>query len=181
MGRKQKLRQDRRDKKATAKKDPPSVTTTTTTTTTNALSLSKGFDATVVVTHVLASTKDPYESKLLDGTFPKSDHFVRGMKLNPNRNILTGERLILLLRGSIEHGCVHDSLYGHAQMMSQINGGTCFHLSTPWCLEGAIRGSVLSKGLLQAKIYPSVEPMSPIALIFYWTKIFKEISWLGKY
>ena len=161
MGRKQKLRQAKRNTAAAAaKKDPPQTNTATATTTNNNNTNSGGSSG----------------NKDIDIRFPISDFYVRGMDTMFHTNTDRMESLYLLKRGAIEHGCPH-SMVAYAQFsLSVYNGKVNFHTAVPWYLEGAIRGSGSCVTQLISEIYRNDEAVLTKALTLYWMKMFPNFA-----
>ena len=158
MGRKQKLRQAKRNTAAAAaKKDPPQTNTATTTNNNNNSGCSR---ATINIDAVNIDTR-----------FPISDFYVRGMDTNTDLM----ERFDLLKRGAIEHGCLHSMVtYAHFSLCVTSRNLTV-HLAIPWYLEGAIRGS-RSCVIESVKIYTKDEAVSMKALTLYWMKMSRNFA-----
>jgi hypothetical protein len=155
MGRKQKLRQAKRNAAAAAaKKDPPQ--TTFATATNNNYNI---FGSSI-------NTEDSIR-------FPRSEFYVRGTM---DTNITDPmEHLDLLKRGAIEHGCVH-SMVVYAQLSVCVyKRKAIVHSAIPWYLEGAIRGS-RSCVIESVKIYTKDEAVSMKALTLYWMNMSRNFA-----
>ena len=171
MGRKQKLRQERKIKN---KNSTSAVVTTTAEVTVEATSEGRLSEA------AMKAIVDE-----LDNMFPKSDEYVQATM---DTQIINGkehyklhpfEQYALVKQGATEHGCVHSMLFidttlrkrsttteGHRNRMY-------IHLGLPWLLEGAIRGSVRCIMILIGGYYlDKAEPnRNADVLIDYWGKI----------
>jgi hypothetical protein len=154
MGRKQKLRQERKIK-------------------------NNSTSAEVAATS--EATSEPSEAAIaaiseeIDGQFPKSDEYIQA---TADTRIINGgahlfELFQLFIQGATEHGCIH-SMNCLGSMLADGESGH-IHLAHPWLLEGAIRGSVDCTILLIAECYiDKTEPyqyQKPRALQDYWGKI----------
>ena len=152
MGRKQKLRQERKIKN----KNPTSAVVTTAPEAT-----SEGILSAAAIQAIV---------KEIDSVFPKSDEFVQATM---DTELHTNEQYALLKQGAIEHGCIQSMLFlgeGHCNPMY-------LH---PWLLEGAIRGSYRCIMHLIGKCYMhQAEPKmnrNADVLYGYWGKIATNID-----
>jgi len=151
MGRKQKLRLERRAKKK------------------NNLELPQPAE-------VLAATTndDDNSEENLDDVFPKSRFCVQADQLRKDCEAKTPGMNMkaisdIYMRGAIEHGCVH-SFYMMGGLYTT-DGGKRNHLSTPLLLEGALRGSANCTYYLVEMVYTKAVPYQPNGLVAYWMKM----------
>jgi hypothetical protein len=163
MGRKQKLREEKRK----IKNDPPPTVAATTTTLkmTGTDNGKNGNNNNNTNTH---GDGDP------DKMFPISDCYVRGRTVANNSSGNNRNEVIVLLRqGAIKYGCIH-SMQKLGELIAragEAGGDFRFnHMAHPWLLEGAIRGSYTSILKLMRHIYDKARPHSTAALNEYWWK-----------
>jgi hypothetical protein len=121
MGRKQKLRQERKIKNKNSTSAEVAATS--------------------------EATSEPSEAAIaeeIDIQFPKSDEYIQS---TANTHIINGiehyalnngERYQLFKQGAAKHGCVHSMRVMGEMQSTRMH----IHLAVPWLLEGAIRGSV---------------------------------------
>ena len=166
MGRKQKLRQERKIRNRNS--TPPAVVTTAPEAT---------VEATTEGRMPEAAMKAIVEE--IESAFPKSDEFVQATE---DTQIIDGnEQYALLKQGATEHGCVHSMLlmWKILRIWSATTNGHCnpppmyIHLAYPWLLEGAIRGSFRCIMNLIGEFYmhQAGPNQKADALFDYWGKI----------
>ncbi|OEU14805.1 hypothetical protein FRACYDRAFT_241363 [Fragilariopsis cylindrus CCMP1102] len=161
MGRRQKLRQERKIKN----NNPTSAVVTTAPEAT-----SEGILSAAAIQAIV---------KEIDSVFPKSDEFVQAtmdteiINGKEHHKLHTNEQYALLKQGATEHGCIQSMLFlgeGHCNPMY-------LH---PWLLEGAIRGSYRCIMHLIGKCYMhQAEPKmnrNADVLYGYWGKIATNID-----
>ncbi|OEU06078.1 hypothetical protein FRACYDRAFT_231154 [Fragilariopsis cylindrus CCMP1102] len=175
MGRKQKLRQERKIKN----KNPTSaVVTTAPEATVEAASEGRMPEA------AMKAIADE-----IDNMFPKSDEYVQAM-MDMDTEIINGnehyklnniEQYVLFKQGATEHGCVHSMLLMGKilRIWSATTKGHCnpppmyIHLAYPWLLEGAIRGSFrcIMNLIGECYMHQAGPDRRTDALFDYWGKI----------
>ncbi|OEU06199.1 hypothetical protein FRACYDRAFT_255634 [Fragilariopsis cylindrus CCMP1102] len=187
MGRKQKLRQEKRNiKNKAAAAAAPEVTAaaadaTTFSTedaiaaavckkaealkkTTAAAEVAAAADAATVSTEDTIAEAACKKAEALEEQLPKSDTYVQGF----TNNITTREQFEFFQRGATEDACIH-SMFRMGQMLTDA------HLALPWFLEGAIRGSSKCTMILMLECYSLFKvpyrEIKPYALQDYWGKI----------
>jgi len=176
MGRKQKLRQERKIKN----KNPTSAVVTTTA------------EATVEATSEGISSEAAISARAeeVDSVFPKSDKYVQAtvdtqiINGNEHYKLHPFEQYVLFKQGATEHGCVHSMLLMDKMLRkgSTTTEGHCntppmyMHLAHPWLLEGAIRGSFRCMMILIVEYYmDQAEPnRNADVLKDYWGKIVND-------
>ncbi|OEU06207.1 hypothetical protein FRACYDRAFT_230872 [Fragilariopsis cylindrus CCMP1102] len=157
MGRKQKLRQERKIKN-NKNSTPPAVVTTPSEATVEAAS-----EGELSIFAILVE---------IDSVFPKSDEYVQAtddsqiIYGNEDNKLDNNEQYALFKQGATVHGCVHS--------MFLMGEGHCNHmykyLGHPWFLEGAIRGSFVS--LIGEFYLDHAEPNRNANTLYgYWGKI----------
>ena len=167
MGRKQKLRQERKIKNKNP--TPPAVVTTAPEATV------EGIPSEAALTAIV---------KEIDSVFPKSNEFVQAMDtqiINGDKHYKLDnfEQCVLVKQGATKHGCVHSMRFMDVTLRkrSTTTEGHCnpmfMHLAHPWLLEGAIRGSFRCIMTLIGEYYcDHAEPnRNADVLIDYWGKI----------
>jgi len=171
MGRKQKLRQERKIKN----KNPTSAVVTTTA------------EATVEATSEGISSEAAISARAeeVDSVFPKSDEYVQAtvdtqiINGNEHYKLHHLEQYALVKQGATEHGCVHSMLFIHLTLRKRSTSTEghrnrmYIHLGLPWLLEGAIRGSVRCIMILIGEYnLDKAEPnRNADVLIDYWGQI----------
>jgi hypothetical protein len=158
MGRKQKLRQEKRNikNKAAAAVE---VTAAAADATSDAISFA---DAAKKIDTVEVLEK----AEALENQFPKSDMYFQATA--DTDNISGREQYELFKQGATEDGCIHCMyLMGKIILMQA-------HLALPWFLEGAIRGSSKCMMSLMWEVYCSKVDRKADALQDYWGKINKK-------
>ncbi|OEU10690.1 hypothetical protein FRACYDRAFT_228189 [Fragilariopsis cylindrus CCMP1102] len=172
MGRKQKLRQERKIKN----KNQTSAVVVTTTAEATVEAASEGRLPEAAMTALVEE---------LDDMFPKSDECVQATMdtqiINGNEyyKLNNIEQYVLVKQGAIEHGCVHSMLIIDTTLRKRSTtteghyNHMYIHLALPWLLEGAIRGSVRCIMILIGEYYlDRAEPnRNADVLIDYWGKI----------
>ena len=179
------LRQAKRSAAAAAaKKDPPPTNTATTNNSNNNNSNKNNDDnhdddnddCPTIISGIstIARTAAAVGSSVVrdvDIRFPISNFYNRGTDTNTDQM----ERLDLLKRGAIEHGCIH-SMIVYAQFRLWLNNRKAIvHSAIPWYLEGAIRGSGGCVTELLAT-YRKDKVVLMKALSLYWTKMFPNFA-----
>ena len=159
MGRKQKLRQERKIKN-NKNSTPPAVVTTASEATVEATS-----EGTLSIAEILVE---------IDSVFPKSDEYVQATDAqiingNEDYKLDNNERYALFKQGATEHGCVHSMNFMGAGYLNP----TSKHLAHPWFLEGAIRGHYGCIMTLIGEFYlDHAEPNRNADTLYgYWGKI----------
>ena len=172
MGRKQKLRQERKIKN---KNPTPAVVMTAP-------------EATVEVASEGILSMDAIDAIAaeVDSVFPKSDECVQATDTqiingNEDYKLHTNEQYALFKQGATEHGCVHSMVYMGEMFLNRNNtpdGLRNMHLAPPWLLEGAIRGSYRGIMTLIEECYmDQAEPNRNADTLYgYWGKIARNID-----
>ena len=158
MGRKQKLRQEKRNIKNKA------VTAEVTAAAAAAVATTFSSEDAIVETaaeKALAARVRKEKGLALDNQLPKSDMYVQAMAGTDISN--RGEQWELFKRGVTEDMCVHSMYYMGVIIMSTTDEKR-IHLALPWILEGAIRGNYSSTWRLLEGFYGRKVD----ALHFYW-------------
>ena len=162
MGRKQKLRQEKRNIKNKAAAAAAAEVTTAADARTDSTE-----DAIVEATAEEYVTAGAREIQ-----FPKSDMYFQAMNMAGS----VREMYELFRRGAIEDGCIH-CMFSMGQLLIKTMAGRCtqVHVALPWILEGAIRGSFQCTMLLMEECYlfkdePNRKKKAD-ALQDYWGKI----------
>jgi hypothetical protein len=164
MGRKQRLRRERRINNSKAKNDDDDDDNNNNNTK-NAGGIKSTPSTTTLTMATATDTNEQDYDGGLDKIFPISDCFVR-IRTSNNFN----EFMDLLCQGAIEYGCMH-SMNGMVRMVIEHDP----HFSHSWLLEGAIRGSYGCLRSLIMDIYMKAEPLPVGALIAYWLKMNDKI------
>ncbi|OEU06248.1 hypothetical protein FRACYDRAFT_230826 [Fragilariopsis cylindrus CCMP1102] len=168
MGRKQKLRQEKKhikNKAATTAEVTAAAAAAAAVATTF---LNEDAIAETAEEKMLAVRVRQIERALaLDNQLPRSDTHVQAMA--DTDNISYGEQWELFEQGVTEDECVH-SMQGMGDIYMNTTEEKRIHLALPWYLEGAIRGSVQSTISLMGTFYIR----SNRALYCYWGKITKK-------
>jgi hypothetical protein len=147
MGRKQKLRQEKRNiKNKAAAAEVTAAACETTDSTEDAI--------------VEATAEE--KARALENQLPKTDMCVQAINMAYTDNINTLEQFELFKRGATEHGCVH-SMFRMGKMLTDAQ------IALPWFLEGAIRGSFFSTMQLMGEVY--FPNRKADALQGYWWRI----------
>ena len=152
MGRKQKLRQEKKRNI----KNKAAATAEVTAAAAAAAAVVKTFSTEDVIAEtaeekaLAVRVRRKERALALDNQLPRSDAYVQAMA--DTDNISYGEQWKLLIQGVTEDECVH-SMQGMGDIYMNITEEKRIHLALPWFLEGAIRGSYLSLVSLIAEFY----------------------------
>jgi len=152
--------------------------------TSRSVSVGKGTGA-GAVTPTTAAAKNNEETDAdtgtLDHEFPKSALYVEAIQAMMKGTMTFQDIELQFLRGATDYGCIHSMLimvrflmdrpemFGHRKQI---------HVAHPWCLEGAIRGSVSSTMTLVEDFYLKAQPGQSKALSTYWMRMINKYrSW----
>ncbi|OEU18401.1 hypothetical protein FRACYDRAFT_260370 [Fragilariopsis cylindrus CCMP1102] len=151
MGRKQKLRQEKRNIK-------------------NKAAAAEVTAAAAEVTAAAAANAAEEKALALEDQLPKSDMYVQALYMADTDNITRREQFELFKRGATEDACIH-SMFRMGKMLMHA------HMALPWFLEGAIRGSFQCTMKLLGQFYftKTFQPNRKAdALQDYWGEITKK-------
>ena len=168
MGRKQKLRQEKKrniKNKAAATAEVTAAAAAVATTFSTEDAKVETAEEKVLAVRVRREERHEERALALDNQLPRSDAYVQARADAANNS--AGEEFELFKRGATEDGCVHSM-----QCMGFMLMDAYMCLALPWFLEGAIRGSFRSTVRLMQKFY--LPNRKADALQGYWWTITKK-------